>query len=83
MIKTQIQLPDEMYRSLKRLADRQEWSLAETLRRGSELLLNRYSAHEAIPHWEPPRPRKLGWKGLTHQQVKEQVMKDLEKSELK
>ena len=39
MVKTQIQIPDELYRRVKQLADAQEWSLAETLRRGAELLL--------------------------------------------
>lgn len=39
MIKTQIQLPDDLYRRVKRLAESQEWSLAETLRRAAELLL--------------------------------------------
>jgi hypothetical protein len=39
MVKTQIQIPDGLYKRLKRLADEQEWSFAETLRRGAELLL--------------------------------------------
>ena len=30
MVKTQIQIPDDLYRDLKRLAKRKEWSLAET-----------------------------------------------------
>jgi hypothetical protein len=40
MIKTQIQIPDDLYRRVKRLAESQEWSLAETLRRAAELLLS-------------------------------------------
>jgi len=39
MVKTQIQFPDGLYKRLKCLAAEQEWSLAETLRRGAELLL--------------------------------------------
>jgi hypothetical protein len=39
MIKTQIQFPDHLYARLKKLSCEQEWSLAETLRRGAELLL--------------------------------------------
>ncbi len=39
MVKTQIQFPDSLYERLKALAAEQEWSLAETLRRGAELLL--------------------------------------------
>ena len=30
MIKTQIQLPDELYRRVKAFAEQREWSLAET-----------------------------------------------------
>ena len=39
MVKTQIQIPDHLYGRIKELARHQEWSLAETLRRGAELLL--------------------------------------------
>jgi len=39
MVKTQIQVPDDLYGRIKQLAAQQEWSLAETLRRGAELLL--------------------------------------------
>mgnify|MGYP006294044275 CR=1 FL=1 len=39
MVKTQIQIPDDLYRRVKALAAAQEWTLAETLRRGAELLL--------------------------------------------
>ena len=57
MIRTQIQLPDEMYRDLKRLAEEREWSLAETLRRGAELLLQCYpAARESRETWRLPDP---------------------------
>lgn len=39
MTKTQIQFPDSLYERIKALAAEQEWSVAETLRRGAELLL--------------------------------------------
>ena len=54
MVKTQIQLPDELYRRLKSVAAEKEWSMAETLRRGAELLLASRPA-------EPTTPRG-GWK---------------------
>ena len=44
MIRTQIQLPDELYRRAKRFAAQREMSLAEMTRRGLELLLERYPA---------------------------------------
>lgn len=61
MIRTQIQLPDELYRDLKRLADEREWSLAEALRRGAELLLRSYPT-ERVPRdeWRLPDAVPLG-----------------------
>ncbi len=78
MIKTQIQIPNEMYRDLKRLAVRQEWSLAEALRRGSELLLSRYVHSDTVLDWTPPLPQKRGWNKLNHKQIKEQAILDQE-----
>lgn len=36
MIKTQVQLPDELYHKAKQIAAEREWSLAEVMRRGLE-----------------------------------------------
>ena len=79
MIKTQIQLPDELYRALKRLAEAKEWSLAETLRRAAEQFLARYPAPAAAKSgWKPPVSAKVGWRGLTHREVHEAALDDLE-----
>lgn len=79
MVKTQIQLPDDLYRALKRLAKAKEWSLAETLRRAAEQFL---SCHPVPPArtsvWKPPVSAKVGWRGLTHQQVHEAALDDME-----
>jgi hypothetical protein len=66
MVRTQIQLPEELYQDLKRLARRKQWSLAETLRRGAESLLERYPepAASAVEQWQPPRSSAVGWRGL-------------------
>ena len=47
-------------------------SLAELARRGVELLLSQYSAPdpERSP-WRAPTVRGLGWRGLSHRQIKE------------
>lgn len=42
MIKTQIQLPDCLYREVKRVAKEREMSLAEVLRRGVEYITRVY-----------------------------------------
>ena len=40
MIKTQVQIPDGLYRKAKQIAKEREWSLAEVMRRGLEYMTN-------------------------------------------
>lgn len=47
MVKTQIQIPDHLYRETKRIAEQYELSFAEVVRRGIERLL---------PSYPPRRP---------------------------
>jgi Ribbon-helix-helix protein, copG family len=76
MTKTQIQLPDDLYRRAKKLAEARELSLAELLRRGLEYILSTYTTPEdSRTDWEPPEPRRLGWRGLTPAQLKEQAQR--------
>jgi hypothetical protein len=80
MVKTQIQLPNDLYRELKRLAEAKEWSLAETLRRAAEQFLARHSASiPKISNWKPPVSGKVGWRGLNHKQVHEAALDDIER----
>ncbi len=63
MVKTQIQFPEGLYERLKKLASEQEWSVAETLRRGAELLLATRplapNSHRAAWVLEPPANTQL------------------------
>ena len=73
MTKTQIQVPEDLFAEIKEFARRREWSLAETFRRGAELLLETYP-HDAPPAstaWQPPTSRRVGWKGLTAEQLRD------------
>ena len=80
MIKTQIQIPEDLYKELKGLAKRKEWSLAETLRRGGEYLLEIYPAEAPADstQWKPPASRHVGWKGLTAEEIHELAVEDME-----
>ena len=80
MVKTQVQLSDALYRDLKRLAAAKEWSLAETIRRAAEQFLARHPAATApsSPPWHPPVSDVVGWRGLSHQEVREAALDDLE-----
>lgn len=52
-------MPDDLYRAAKALAERQEWSLAETVRRGLETILSRYP-QAPDTDWDLPPGRPLG-----------------------
>jgi len=58
MIRTQIQLPDPLYREVKRVAKAQDWSLAEVIRRGAEAVVRAYPAIKSQPRqpWQFPAP---------------------------
>ena len=71
MIRTQIQLPDDGFARAKKLCEAREISLAELVRRGIEYILTVYAPEaDANRAWELPRPRNLGWKGLSHAEIK-------------
>lgn len=56
MVRTQIQLPDELYRRAKRFSEERELSLAEMTRRGLELFLSRFpEAAESKTEWSLPQ----------------------------
>lgn len=61
MVKTQIQMPDELYRAAKDAARRREMSLAELVRWGLEYMLAVYpSIPEGAPKWALPKPVNIG-----------------------
>lgn len=71
MIRTQIQLPDEVFAHAKKVCEAREISLAELARRGIEYILTVYfTPAEGQEEWQPPKPRRLGWKGLSDAELK-------------
>jgi len=63
MVRTQIQLPDEVYARARRVAKAKEISLAELARRGIEAILDQYPSPEVIgTEWTPPLVRSGGVK---------------------
>ena len=61
MIKTQVQLPDDLYREAKRVAEEYEMSFAEVVRRSLERTLPGYPPKGG--DWHPPEPMSLGMAG--------------------
>jgi len=61
MKRTQVQIPEHLYKKLKELAAREEISLAEVIRRAAEYLLRLYPEYkQAESDWQPPEPKDLG-----------------------
>jgi hypothetical protein len=76
MVKTQVQIPDELFRRAKRVAAEREWSFAEVVRRGLEYItqVNPPDRGSNTP-WRLPEPQRLGpflapesqWTELSHE----------------
>lgn len=61
MTRTQIQLPDRLYAKAKQVAQQQEISLAELVRRGLEHMLRMYPpSDKKQTAWSLPEARNLG-----------------------
>ena len=54
MIKTQVQIPDHLYREAKRIADEYEISFAEVVRRGLEGLIPAFPRRTGGRPWSLP-----------------------------
>jgi len=55
MTRTQLQFPDPLYQRLKSIADQQDWSLAEVMRKAAEHFVSRFP-EQPTPHaaWQFP-----------------------------
>ena len=82
MIRTQIQLPDEVFSRARKVCEAREISMAELARRGIEYILSVYSQDlNGTVKWQPPKPRRLGWRGLNDAELKDQAqMSTVERS---
>ena len=62
MVKTQIQLPEELYAEAKRVAREREVSLADVIRQGVEYITRVYPPlpRRGKQKWSPPAPSPMG-----------------------
>lgn len=67
MPRVPIQLPNDVFAKAMKVCEAREISLSELTRRGIEHML-----HEYAGEWQPPKPRNLGWQGLSDEELKEQ-----------
>ena len=75
MVKTQVQIPDVLFREAKRLAAENEMSFAEVVRRGLEEIIRHHPpGHSKAETWTVPGPFDMGtplapedeWTALCH-----------------
>jgi hypothetical protein len=76
MIKTQVQIPDELFHRAKRLAAEKEWSFAEVVRRGLEQITQvNPPGRKSASDWRLPKAAPMGlplapevqWTALSHE----------------
>lgn len=74
MVRTQIQLPNDVFAKATKLCEARGISFDELARRGIESMLSVYAQEPGKQEeWQLPKPRNLGWKGLSHAEIKEQA----------
>lgn len=69
MIKTQVQIPDDLFLNAKKTAELKEWSFAEITRRGLEYMVETHSQHPQ-KEWTLPSPINLGSRAVSPQELK-------------
>lgn len=82
MIRTQIQMPDRLHHEIQRVAEQQEWSISEVIRRAAEAYVARFPADkgtEPTPWWEAPAIRGA-WLVESPEAVHRIVLEDAERS---
>ena len=76
MVKTQVQIPDELFKQAKTLAAEKEWSFAEVVRRGLEKMVSTHPVGRTpAKKWKLPPVYDMGeflapedeWTELSHE----------------
>ncbi len=73
MTRTQIQFPDPLYKELKDVASKKDWSLAELLRRAAEAYLITVKDDLPAEQWEFPVLRGSGGYLIDPKDIKAEV----------
>lgn len=76
-------MPDDLFERAKKVCEAQGVSLTELARRGLENIISAYAAEpRGAEPWSPPKPCRLGWKGLSDREIKEQAQRTATESSL-
>lgn len=77
VVKTEIELPDNLYRRAKAAAAERPCSLAELVRKSLENVLGKPASKPPKQEkWEPPKPRDLGWANVHADELKRLAQED-------
>jgi hypothetical protein len=79
MIKTQVQIPDELYQRAKQVAREREMSFAEVTRRGLEYITSVYPPLEPTPWSLPLVGEKMGDR-LSQQEISKAIDADRDRA---
>ena len=60
MKRTQVQIPDPLYKDVKRIAERRDWSVSEVFRRAVEQYVSEVPEVAERGGWALPAPREMG-----------------------
>jgi hypothetical protein len=71
MVKTQVQIPEDLYEDAKRIAHQYEMSFAEVVRRGLERVVWQYPLKKTVGPWHPPKPEKRGAADLSAAELRD------------
>jgi hypothetical protein len=82
MVRTQIQLPEPLYREVQRIAREQDWSIAEVIRRGAEAVARAYPPfkNESGGGWKLPPPIQGKLLIMDPGQLRDTIQADYEKA---
>ena len=61
MVKTQVQIPDHLFKEAKRLAEEGEMSFAQVVRQGLEMMVKaRPAGRQPARLWQVPKGKNMG-----------------------
>lgn len=76
MVRTQIQIPSDLYKRAKQLSKEKEISLADLIRKGLEIVVDGSSIHKVKESWTPPILKNVKLKPSSPVQLKELLNQD-------
>lgn len=77
MIKTQVQIPDHLFKEAKQLAEESEMSFAQVVRLGLEMILKvRPCGRKPAHSWQVPKGKAMGLPLISEEQWTEVAHED-------